>query len=241
MSRRTPTVAAAVSAAGFAYYHAQVPTSQLYGKTICGNPAAGKAIALSYDDGPNPNWTPRLMEILARHDAKATFFTIGKWAEREPGLLRELQAAGHAIGNHTYTHPTMFLRTSGQIRDELRRCRAAVEAAGLGFSQVDGLSLMRPPFGRRRPGTLRTMRQEGYQCVTWSITCWDWREKATKESILKHANKAKEGDVILMHDGGQFSPTADRNASIAATEETLERLSAEGYRFLTIPDLVAAG
>jgi peptidoglycan/xylan/chitin deacetylase (PgdA/CDA1 family) len=232
--------AIAGSALGFAYYHAQVPTSQLYGKTVCRNPAAGKAIALTYDDGPNPHWTPRLMELLAKHDAHATFFSIGKWAAREPALLRELHDAGHAVGNHTYTHPTMFLRTSAQIRDELRRCRDAVEASGITFSEIDGKMLMRPPFGRRRPGTLRTMVAEGYQCVTWSITCWDWRDQATKESILSHANKAKEGDVILMHDGGQFSPTADRNASISATEEVLERYGAEGYRFLTIPDLVAA-
>ncbi|MGI8462555.1 MAG: polysaccharide deacetylase family protein [Solirubrobacterales bacterium] len=232
---------AAAAAGGFAYYHAQVPTSQLYGKTICRNPAAGKAIALTYDDGPNPHWTPRLMEILARHDARATFFSIGKWAAREPGLLRELHAAGHAIGNHTYTHPTMYMKTASQIRDELRRCREAVEASGVTFSEVDGLSLMRPPFGRRRPGTLRTMREEGYQSVTWSITCWDWRDAASKESILKHALKSGKGDVILMHDGGQFSPTADRNASIHATEVTLEHFAAQGYRFITIPELVAAG
>ena len=228
-------------ALGFAYYHAQVPTSQLYGKTICSNPAAGKVISLTYDDGPNPHWTPRLMEILAEHDAHATFFSIGKWAEREPELLRELHAAGHAIGNHTYTHPTMYMKSSEQIRDELTRCRGAVEESGVTFSEVDGKMLMRPPFGRRRPGTLRTLKSEGYQSVTWSITCWDWRDQASKESILSHASKAARGDVILMHDGGQFSPTADRNASVSATEEVLKRFTAEGFRFVTIPDLVAAG
>lgn len=231
---------AAGAAGGFAYYHAQVPTSQLYGPTICRNPAAGKAIALTYDDGPNPHWTPTLMEVLAKHDAKATFFLLGKWAEREPGLVRELRAAGHALGNHTYTHPTMFMRSSAQIREELRRCRDAVEAAEVTFDTVDGRSLMRPPFGRRRPATMRTMRAEGYQCATWSITCWDWRDQASKDSILKHALKSAEGDVILLHDGGQFSPTADRNASVQATEEILERYGAQGYRFVTFPELMAA-
>lgn len=232
---------ATLGAAGFGYYHSQVPTSQLYGRTICRNPAAGKAICLTYDDGPNPHWTPKLLETLDRFGAKATFFSIGKWAEREPELLREVAAAGHAIGNHTYTHPTMPLRSVAQIREELHRCRGAVEGAGVGFAQVDGRDLMRPPFGRRRPATLRTMKQEGYISVTWSITCWDWREQATEESILKHAYKAGEGDVILMHDGGQFSPTADRNASISATAKVLERFTAAGYRFPTIPELVAAG
>lgn len=235
------TAALAAGAAGFAYYHAQVPTSQLYGRTICRNPAAGKAIALTYDDGPNPAWTPKLLDVLERHGAKATFFSIGKWAEREPELLREMVAAGHAIGNHTYTHPTMPLHSVARIREELQRCREAVEAAGVEYSQIEGRALMRPPFGRRRPATLRTLREEGYISVTWSITCWDWRDQATEESISKHAKKAGEGDVILLHDGGQAAPDADRGASVAATERLLERRSAEGYRFPTVPDLVAAG
>ena len=88
-------------AAGFAYYHAQLPTSQLYGATICREPDAGRLIALTYDDGPNPEHTPALLEVLDRHGARATFFSIGRWAEREPALLREVHAAGHAIGNHT--------------------------------------------------------------------------------------------------------------------------------------------
>jgi peptidoglycan/xylan/chitin deacetylase (PgdA/CDA1 family) len=167
------------SALGFAIYNGQYPTAQLYGATICRNPAAGRRICLTYDDGPNPAYTPRLMEILDRYGAHATFFSIGQWAEREPGLLREMHAAGHAIGNHTYTHPTMPLLSSASVVEELKRCRAAVEGAGIQFSTVNGEMLMRPPYGRRRPGTLRTMRSEGYVPVTWSITCYDWRRTAT--------------------------------------------------------------
>jgi peptidoglycan/xylan/chitin deacetylase (PgdA/CDA1 family) len=232
---------AALGAAGFGYYNAQVPTSQVYGRTLCRNRAAGRQICLTYDDGPNPHWTPKLLEILDRFDAKATFFSIGKWAHREPALLREVQAAGHAIGNHTYTHPTMALKTMPQLREELDRCREAVEAADVRFAQVDGLDLMRPPFGRRRPATMRVLAERGYISTTWSITCWDWRDQATQESILGHARKAKEGDIILMHDGGQWSPTADRNASVHATERLLEERAAEGWRFPTVPDLIAAG
>ena len=101
------------AAAGFAIFHGQWPTSQLYGATICRSPSGERKIALTYDDGPNPVHTPRLMKILERYDAHATFFLIGKWAEREPELIRELHAAGHAIGNHTYTHPTMPLLSLG--------------------------------------------------------------------------------------------------------------------------------
>lgn len=234
--------ALAVGAAGFAYYHAQVPTSQLYGATICRSRDARGLIALTYDDGPNPRFTESLMSVLERHDAHATFFLIGKWAEREPALAREVQAAGHAIGNHTFTHPTLALCSGDRVQEELSRCRAAVEGAGVTFSEVDGAALMRPPWGRRRPGTLRAIRAAGYVPVIWSVTGWDWRKGETAETIAARcSNKAGDGDVILLHDGVHTEPACDRAASVGATEEILERLTAEGYRFVTVPELVAAG
>jgi peptidoglycan-N-acetylglucosamine deacetylase len=231
---------AAAGAIGFAIFNGQYPTAQLYGATICRNPRAGRRMALTYDDGPNPAYTPRLMEVLDRYDAKATFFSIGRWAEREPGLLRELHAAGHAIGNHTHTHPTMPLCSSSRVTDELQRCRAAVEGAGIEFSEADGGMLMRPPYGRRRPGTLRTMRAHGYVPVTWSITCYDWRRTATEHKVARRGERAGEGDIILLHDGSNLEPATDRSRSVAATEQILRRFSAEGYEFVTVPQLVAS-
>ena len=232
--------AAAIGVVGGAIWCGQYPTAQVFGATICRGSKDRKRIALTYADGPNPRFTPTLMEILDRYDAKATFFSIGQWAEREPGLLREVHAAGHAIGNHTYTHPRMPFRTIPQIHDELARCRAAVEAAGLEFSTVDGEALMRPPYGSRRPATLRTLRADGYVPVTWSITCYDWRRTATEDKIARRAAKASEGDVILLHDGSNEEPAGDRSHSVAATEDTLRKYSAEGYEFVTIPELVDA-
>lgn len=233
--------ASAAAAAGFAWYHGQIPTSQLYGHTICRVPEAGGAIALTYDDGPNPRETEGLMDVLERHDARGTFLLLGRWAEREPALIREIVERGHAIGNHTWSHPTMPLRTDEQIREELRRCREAVEAAGVSFSTVDGQALMRPPFGRRRPGTIRTMNEEGYVPLLWSITCFDWRRTATARKIAKRALKAGDGDIVLLHDGFHKDPAHDRSASVAATGEVLSRMTAEGFRFVGVPDLVAAG
>jgi peptidoglycan/xylan/chitin deacetylase (PgdA/CDA1 family) len=231
----------AAAAAGFAIYNGQVPTSQLYGETISQVPEAEGMIALTYDDGPNPRHTEQMMDALERHDARGTFFLVGCWAEREPGMVREIVDRGHAIGNHTFTHPTMPLRSDATIRDELRRCREAVEAAGRGFSEIDGAALMRPPYGRRRPGTLRTMREEGYVPVLWSVTCFDWRRRETAESIAKRALKARGGDIILLHDGDHKVPAGDRAHSVAATERALEELGPAGYRFVTVPEMVAAG
>ncbi len=231
-------LAVAGAGAGLAYFHAQSPTSQLYGPTIHRNRAAGRSIALTYDDGPNPRHTPELMEVLDRHGARATFFLVGEWAQREPGLVRELRAAGHALGNHTWSHPTLALRSSAGVRDELARCRAAIEAAGEGFDEVDGQALMRPPWGRRRPATLRTVRSAGYAPVLWSITSWDWLERTDANAIARRCVRAREGDVVLLHDGAHTAPDADRSRSVAATGEILERLGAEGYRFVTVPELM---
>ena len=232
------TLLAPLAAAGFAYYHAQVPTSQLYGKTIHREPQAGKRIAITFDDGPNPAYTEKMMKTLERHNAHGTFFLIGMWAEREPGLIRELHAAGHSIGDHTFTHPTLALKSSSGVQEELRRCRGAVEASGVTFSEVDGASIMRPPWGRRRPGTLRAIREAGFVPVLWSITGFDWRERETSHSIAHHCRKTGDGDVILLHDGTHLEPAGDRSKSVAAADEVMARLVADGYEFVTVPELV---
>jgi peptidoglycan-N-acetylglucosamine deacetylase len=227
----------ATAAAGFAYYHGQAPGSQLYGHTIHRAPGAGRRIAITYDDGPNPIYTPRLLELFARHGARATFFQIGRWVEREPALAREVQAAGHALGNHTYSHPTLALCSSARVREELRRGHAVAEEAGLTYSEAEGRMLMRCPWGRRRPGTLRAAAAEGYVPVQWSITCWDWRTREDWRDFACRGLKATGGDVILLHDGIHSEPAGDRSDSVRATQEILERLGAEGYAFVTIPEL----
>ncbi|HLM09451.1 MAG TPA: polysaccharide deacetylase family protein [Thermoleophilaceae bacterium] len=242
MRRAVVTGGCAAGAAGFAWFHSRYPTSQLYGATIARAPcqSAGRRIALTYDDGPNPVYTPPLLALLERYRAKATFFQIGRWIEREPALAREVEAAGHALGNHTYTHANLAACSGARVKEELRRCRDAAEAAGLAYSTVDGRELMRCPWGRRRPGTLRAARAEGYVPVQWSITCWDWRTRESWQDFARRGLKAKGGDVILLHDGIHTEPAGDRANSLRATHEILERLGAEGYEFVSVPELVAA-
>lgn len=230
--------AGAAVAAGAAIHQGLHPTAQRYGRTIHREPAAGRRLALTYDDGPNPARTPDLLDLLARYDARATFFLIGRWAEREPALIRETVAAGHAIGNHTFSHPTMPAHGARAIREELRRCRDAVEASGERLSTIGGAALMRPPYGRRRPGTLRTLREEGYVPVMWSVTGYDWRRTTTARAITRRCLRATDGDIVLLHDGSDAEPARDTGRTIDATAALLERLSAEGYRFVTVPELV---
>jgi peptidoglycan/xylan/chitin deacetylase (PgdA/CDA1 family) len=226
-------------AAAVALYGAQVPTAQLYGPTIHRFPGMRGKLALTFDDGPNPRQTPRLLDLLDSYAAKATFFLIGRWAMREPELVREIAARGHAIGNHTYTHPTMPLHRADILREELARCRWSVERAGVTFSRVGGAMLMRPPYGRRRPGTLRVLAQEGYVPVTWSVTAYDWRRREAAERIARRCIRARDGDLILLHDGGDRDPEPYRSRSLAAAHAALEHHTARGARFVTVPELAS--
>jgi peptidoglycan/xylan/chitin deacetylase (PgdA/CDA1 family) len=232
--------AAAVGGAGVAVYNAISPKAQLFGRTFVGTPGEGRLMALTFDDGPNTAWTPQLMELLDRYGVKATFFSIGKYAQQEPSLLREVAAAGHAIGNHTFTHVTMPLHTDDTIRDELRAATAAIEDAGVEMAVVQGKRLMRPPYGRRRPGTLRVLRQEGYVPILWSVTLWDWNKSVTTEKIMRKAERQiSGGDVILLHDGCDVAMGWDRSHSIHAAELILKQWKdQEGYEFVTVPEMI---
>lgn len=232
---------AVAGAAAFACYHAASPTSQLYGPTICRVGGADGKIALTFDDGPHPEWTPRLLDLLDRYEARATFFVIGRFAESQPELVRAIADAGHSLGNHTWSHPSLPTTSDGRLRDELDRTKGAVEAAGAAFSEVDDGALMRPPYGRRRPGTLRTLREEGYAPVLWSITCFDWRRTTTARAIGRRASRARGGDIVLLHDGSDRGLEVDRSKTLAATEAVLRQGSGEGYEFVTVSELVLSG
>jgi peptidoglycan/xylan/chitin deacetylase (PgdA/CDA1 family) len=230
------------AAAGWAIYQGQAPKPQAFGKTFIGTPGHGKLMALTYDDGPNTAWTTKLLDLLAKHDVKATFFSIGHYAREQPALLREVAAAGHAIGNHTYSHIAMAFHSDETVRRELRMATEAIEDAGVEMPLVQGKRLMRPPWGRRRPGTLRVLREEGYVPVVWSVTLWDWSKGVTTEKIMRKAEKQiRGGDVILLHDGCNVAMGWDRSHSVEATELILTQWKEQqGYEFVTIPEMIEA-
>jgi peptidoglycan/xylan/chitin deacetylase (PgdA/CDA1 family) len=230
-----------IGTALLAPYHAIEPKSQAFGATVIGTPGRSKRLALTYDDGPNERWTPLLLDLLARHGVKATFFVVGKYVEQRPDLVRRVVEEGHALGNHTYSHVSLLLLSEERIAAELARCAEAVTRAGCAFSEVSEGRLCRPPYGRRRPASLRAVRAEGYVPVFWSVTCWDWGRRATADSIERHAvRQTRGGDVILLHDGdGDHGMDVDRHGSIVATERIIERYAQAGFQFVTIPELEA--
>src|SRR5271168_3787486 len=158
---------AAVFSAG---YQSMSPTGQWYGPTFTGLPSGTKKLALTYDDGPNDPHTLRLLEVLARHGVHATFFLIGRYVEQRPDIAREIAQAGHVIGNHSFSHPNLILASAAQARAELQKCEQALYDAVGQHSR-----LFRPPFGGRRPVTLRIARNCELEPVMWNVTGWDWR------------------------------------------------------------------
>lgn len=222
---------AAVAAAG---YQSIAPTGQWYGNTFTGSGRGSKQLALTYDDGPNDPHTFRLLEILAKHEVQATFFLIGHYVQQRPDIVREVAKAGHVIGNHTFNHPLLIFKSVAEVRSELETCqRVLTDAMG------EHSNLFRPPFGGRRPAVLRMARRLGLQPVMWNVTGYDWNAPSAEYIERKVTNRICGGDVILLHDGGHLQMGADRSHTVTATDRLIGRYKAEGYEFLTIPEMMA--
>jgi peptidoglycan-N-acetylglucosamine deacetylase len=220
--------AAGLTVAGVASYGAIAPESELFGRTLH-RLADPKQLALTYDDGPNDPHTLNLLDVLAKHDVKGTFFLIGKHVAAKPDIARRIAAAGHTIGNHTYTHPNLAFCNEERIRRELSDCEK-ISQDTLGAPS----KLFRPPFGARRPRVLKVARDMGFTPVMWNVTCYDWKP-TTAERLEHHAvRQVSGGDIILMHDGGHVAIGADRAHTVAATEKLILRYKERGKIFVPI-------
>jgi peptidoglycan-N-acetylglucosamine deacetylase len=229
------TILAGATAAGAvaAGYQSMAPTGQWYGRTFTGLARGAQQIALTYDDGPNDAHTLPLLETLAKHDVHATFFLIGRYVRQRPDLAREIASAGHIIGNHTFTHPLLIFKSEKETRKELASCRAALEDA---IGQPS--NLFRPPFGGRRPATLRIARELDLEPVMWNVTGYDWNAPPAEVIEKKVASQIRGGDVILLHDGGHKQMGTDRSQTVLATEHLITLYKSEGYEFVTIPRMM---
>ncbi|HVZ82896.1 MAG TPA: polysaccharide deacetylase family protein [Terracidiphilus sp.] len=227
------TAAAAGLALGGYAYAAMTPSSQLFGRTLIASRSPGQ-LALTFDDGPNPAWTPRLLDILAAHNARATFFMVGQFAQAGPALVRRIAAAGHLIGNHTWSHPNLARTASAKIREELTRTSDTL-------AQLTGqpIRFFRPPFGARRPFALKTARALGMTPVTWNAMTNDWDEppadRITADLINRiEANKQRGfASNIVLHDGGHHGLGANREPSVTAASLLLQHYAAT-HTFVTL-------
>jgi peptidoglycan/xylan/chitin deacetylase (PgdA/CDA1 family) len=225
---------AVATAVGAAAYQSMSPWAQGFGSTfVCGR-TSSQRIALTYDDGPNDPHTLRLLEVLEKDGVRATFFVIGRYVERRPDIVRDLLQAGHAVGNHTFTHPNLAVASPVQNQIQLEECQRAVQDA-----TGEAPKLFRPPFGARLPYTLRIARSLGLEPIMWNVTSYDWRTPPAAK-IVKTCERQMRGggDVILMHDGDHEKFGADRWQTVVATHLLIESWREKGYEFVTIPELM---
>jgi peptidoglycan/xylan/chitin deacetylase (PgdA/CDA1 family) len=223
---------AGLSVGGYTYA-ARWPGSQLFGRTLVA-PRRPRELALTYDDGPNPAWTPRLLDVLAEHNVRATFFMLGNFAKVERDLARRTFEAGHLIGNHTWNHPKLSAASDARVLEELTRTNDIL-------SQITGkpVRFFRPPFGARRPYVLKLARQLNLIPVTWNAMTSDWSEPSADKIATSLMNKIDRNQRrgyasnIVLHDGNHRSLGADRGPSVSATAQLLERYSPT-HTFVTL-------
>lgn len=214
--------AVGLAAGGYAYA-ALWPGSGIFGSPLIAPERAGE-LALTFDDGPNPKWTPRLLDVLAKHGVKATFFMLGGRAKAEPELVRRVAAEGHLIGNHSWDHPNLAVTAASKVREELAGTSDTLE-------QIMGESVryFRPPFGARRPAVFRIARELGLSVVTWNAMTSDWSETSADriagELTKKIDGLARRGRAanVVLHDGGHLERAAERGASVGAAGMLVER------------------
>lgn len=219
------------AAAGISTWGATVPSSQLFGRTVryTGDAAS---MALTFDDGPNPVATPQLLDLLARQEAKATFFLIGRHVRTVPELAKEIAAQGHAIGNHTESHPSLALLSGTRISEELDRCDEAIR-------QSVGVTprWMRPPYGFRSPWLSGIVTRRGNAGVAmWSAAARDWKPQPA-EPVIERLRHARGGDIVLLHDGDHRVLRGDRDHVLKALEYWLPRWKDSGIGFLTMDQI----
>jgi peptidoglycan/xylan/chitin deacetylase (PgdA/CDA1 family) len=223
------TATAALLSAG---YQSMSPTGQWFGRAFCRARRGSRQIALTFDDGPNDPHTLRLLDVLSRHRVRATFFLIGRYVRQRPDIVREIVARGHAIGNHTFSHPLLILESSRSIRGEIAQCREAIhDAVG------EHPNLFRPPWGGRRPGTFRMVRELGLEPVMWNITGYDWNAPSAEFIERKVRRRTRGGDVILLHDGGHAQFGSDRSMTVEAVERLLTSYQ-DQFEFVTVPQMM---
>lgn len=188
--------------------------------------AGETGVALTFDDGPHPQGTPAVMEVLREQGASATFFLAGEQVERRPALVAEIVAAGHRVELHCHRHRNLMRLGPREFLEDAERARAAIEEAS-GQAVAD----FRPPYGIFSAATLRAVRRRGWRPVLWSRWGRDWDRRATAESIARRSSSDIEaGDIVLLHDADYYSARGSWVRTAAALPLILEEIEGRGLK-----------
>lgn len=219
-----------VSVIGGAVHGAFHRNSPLFGPALGRISGDRKVVALTFDDGPNPDATPLILDTLAEKGVRATFFVLGSHAERWPELVRRMSQEGHQLGNHGYFHRKLQFRSPFYVSRDIRLGIRAIKRAGAPAPRY-----FRAPHGFRSPWTTPIARAYGERTVGWSLGVWDSDRPGVDEIVRRTLEGVSPGSIVLLHDGDGYNPDGDRMQTAAALPHIIDRLKEQGYEFATLP------
>jgi peptidoglycan/xylan/chitin deacetylase (PgdA/CDA1 family) len=227
-----PTAAGAAAAGALAlgiYY----PNSWLFGRVTGRGSRAGTTAYLTFDDGPNPTATDRILETLAAHGVPAAFFMVGAHVQRHPDIARRVATAGHEIGNHTQHHIKLHVRGPRRIRRELEEAHRAISGLAGAAPRV-----FRAPHGYRNPFVAPVTQRLGYRVFGWTFGVWDSARPGAEEIRRRVRTHLRPGAIILLHDGDGYDPAGDRSQTAAALPGIIQDARDAGYSLRPLGDLL---
>ncbi len=221
--------------AGFVFtLKAVLPGDAFYGPVYSEVKTTQKVVALTFDDGPYPPYTGQILDILKEYQVPATFFILGQNAEKYPDLVRRIVAEGHQIGNHTYSHLDLLKADRPTIADQIDR-------TGKIIADITGQKprVVRPPHGFRDAVVIDVITERGLKVVEWSVSSRDWTNPGVEAIVSRTMSRVQSGSVILLHDGDGVAQAASRQQTVEATRLIIRRLLAEGYKLVTVDEILA--
>ena len=222
--------AAAIAAAGLAAHGTWHRNSFVFGPVVTHLPGDEPVVSITFDDGPNPRATPRILDILRRAHVQATFFVLGRHVERWPELVRRMALEGHQIGNHGFFHRKLHRRTPAYVRDDITRgTEAIVRASGVRPHHF------RAPHGFRSPWVTPIAASLGQRTVGWSLGVWDSDRPGADVIASRSIEGMHAGSILLLHDGDGYDPNGDRMQTAEALPLIIDGLRRRGFRFSTLP------
>jgi peptidoglycan/xylan/chitin deacetylase (PgdA/CDA1 family) len=219
-----------VSVIGGAVHGAFHRNSPLFGRALGRIAGDRKVVALTFDDGPNPDATPLILDTLAEKGVPATFFVLGSHAERCPELVRRIAQEGHQLGNHGYFHRKLQFKSPFYVSRDIRLGIRAIKRAGAPAPRY-----FRAPHGFRSPWTTPIASSYGERTIGWSLGVWDSDRPGVDEIVRRTLEGVSPGSIVLLHDGDGYNPDGDRMQTAAALPHIIDRLKEPGYEFATLP------
>jgi len=224
------SAAVGVSVIGGVVHGAFHRNSPIFGRALGRIDSDRKVVALTFDDGPNPDATPRILDTLGEKGVRATFFVLGSHAERWPELVRRMSSEGHKLGNHGYFHRKLQFKSPFYVSRDIRLGIRAIRRAGAPAPRY-----FRAPHGFRSPWTTPIASSYGERTVGWSLGVWDSDRPGVNEIVRRTIEGVTPGSIVLLHDGDGYNPDGDRMQTAAALPHIIDRLTDQGYEFATLP------